>query len=147
MIKKKTKIESLKIDKKEDLIIPKKTENINNKNNDKKKIKFENLKIIKKEEIKIPKKICYINKTIKSVKNITIQQKFNFKIILDQKDKNNFIQYNPIILPPEIMKINNNNEYINDISFKITPKEKKIDYEKNNNIAYSSKGKLCILNI
>ena len=145
--KKKTKIESLKIDKKEDLIIPKKTENINNKNNDKKKIKFENLKIIKKEEIKIPKKICYINKTIKSVKNITIQQKFNFKIILDQKDKNNFIQYKPIILPSEIMKINNNNEYINDISFEITPKEKKIDYEKNNNLAYSSKGKLCIINI
>ena len=58
MIKKKTKIESLKIDKKEDLIIPKKTENINNKNNDKKKIKFENLKIIKKEEINIPKKTC-----------------------------------------------------------------------------------------
>jgi hypothetical protein len=136
------KYENLKIVNSEKLIIPKKAENINNKNK-----RYKNLQIIKREKFLIPKAIEHINKNIKSVKYVITKQKFNFKIILDQKDKNNYIQCNPIILSPEIMKINNNNEYINDISFEITPKEKKIDYEKNNNLAYSSKGKLCIINI
>lgn len=131
--------------KKEELINPKKTDLINDKNNVEKIKKFENLKIIKKEEITFSEKTCHTNKTIESVNYLAIKQKFNFKIILDQKDNNNYIQFNPIILSPEIMKINNNYEYINDISFEITPKEKKIVYKKNNNIAYSLKGNVALI--
>jgi len=128
------KFGNLKISKNQNLIILKKAGNINNRNNNKKQ-KFENLKINTIIEFIIPKKIHQSNETKEPKKCVRVEQKFNFKIILDKKNKNNYIQCNPIVLPSEILKINSNYEYNNDISFEITPNEKKIDYiKKYNNI-------------
>ena len=79
--------------------IPKIADFINYKNNNIKQ-KFENLKILKRmDHINETKKLEKIKKCA------TVQQKLNFKIILDQKNKNNYIKCNPTILSREIIKL------------------------------------------
>ena len=117
----------------------------NNDNNERRKFdykkRFEYLDISKRNELMIISKktgLSTPNEFKILVKNLdlTIQQKFNFKIIMDEKDKNNYIQCKPIILPKEVIKIKSNIEYKNNINFEIFPKQKKVDLQKNNNIAY-----------
>ena len=63
--------------------------------------------------------------------DLILKQNFNFKIIPDKKNPENYIQCKPIIAEPEYIKINTNIEYINNVYFEIIPEDSKVNHKIN----------------